>query len=274
MSSTILTISSYTAYDYCGNKITSAVLQILGHDVAILNTTNLSNPLGPLYPKSAGGSILSGAEFRENFAPFWRDNNLAPPKMVVVGYLPSADLVEAVADFVDEIKPEFLIIDPIFGDHGRFYNSPDIVEPFKNRLVSKADLVTPNYFEACLLANFDEKEPISESTITKLSQELIDLGAKNVIISSADYSDHKLISCLATKSFTKTFLIEKLDCYVLGTGDFFTGLLSHILYQYNELSAEKYLEALDLTGKLMRKVLEVGKKDMNPFLMIDEIRKL
>lgn len=69
--------------------------------------------------------------------------------MVLSGYVPGAAGVHAMGEIANELKRTngvFWLLDPVMGDEGKLYVSPDVVPAYKE-LVGSADLITPNQYE-------------------------------------------------------------------------------------------------------------------------------
>lgn len=75
--------------------------------------------------------------------------------MMLSGYIPGAEAVAAVGNIAKELKEKtktqpgkfFWVLDPVMGDNGRLYVAEDVVPAYKS-LLSSADLILPNQFEA------------------------------------------------------------------------------------------------------------------------------
>lgn len=77
--------------------------------------------------------------------------------MMLSGYIPGADAVQAVGRIAAELKEKarsrrepgsfFWVLDPVMGDHGKLYVAQDVVPAYKS-LLPNADLILPNQFEA------------------------------------------------------------------------------------------------------------------------------
>lgn len=84
-----------------------------------------------------------------------RENYLDDFDMMLSGYVPGSEAVEAVGAIAKELKESnkdhagkfFWVLDPVMGDHGRLYVADDVVPAYKS-LLSYADLILPNQFEA------------------------------------------------------------------------------------------------------------------------------
>jgi pyridoxine kinase len=80
--------------------------------------------------------------------------------MMLSGYIPGAPAVGAVGRIAHELKTKaesrpgsfFWVLDPVMGDNGELYVARDVVPAYK-ALVSYADLILPNQFEAECVAN-------------------------------------------------------------------------------------------------------------------------
>lgn len=84
-----------------------------------------------------------------------QDSHLADFDMLLSGYLPGADSVQALGMLARELKLQanlkpgsfFWVLDPVMGDNGNLYVAEDVVPAYKD-LIRDADLILPNQFEA------------------------------------------------------------------------------------------------------------------------------
>lgn len=79
------------------------------------------------------------------------------------GYLEGAQQIEKVIRFLDTFQTQdnIYLADPVMGDHGKPYtmHSRQLVEGMKE-LVKRADAITPNLTELCMLTDTDYEEMI------------------------------------------------------------------------------------------------------------------
>ncbi|KAI9741112.1 MAG: putative pyridoxal kinase [Cirrosporium novae-zelandiae] len=152
----VLAIASHVVYGYVGNTMATFVMQSLGAEVAALNTVHFSNHTG--YGQTKGTkttadeivSIYSGLQ----------QSHLTDFDMMLTGYAPSAEAVSAVGQIAKDLKKKaqgkpgsfFWVLDPVMGDEGRLYVSPQ-VPPAYQALLPHADLILPNQFEAETLSS-------------------------------------------------------------------------------------------------------------------------
>jgi hydroxymethylpyrimidine/phosphomethylpyrimidine kinase len=104
------------------------------------------------------------------------------------GMLSSADIVEAVADAVEEMGIRNLVIDPVFvSKHGDALLQYDAVDALKKRVIPLAALVTPNLHEASSLAGFDVT---SRRDMQEAATAILDLGAGAVLVKGGHLEGH------------------------------------------------------------------------------------
>lgn len=158
------------------------------------------------------------------------------------GYLASAAQVEIVVRLIETFykKGLMVVVDPVMGDNGSTYESlgDDLVQEMK-RLITKADIITPNLTEAALLLDEAYDPNVDIQTIKEWLVRLSDKGPSTVIITSVPELPHKKItSVVAYEALTKRFW--KVSCHYLpanypGTGDSFTSVLTGALLQGDSL---------------------------------------
>jgi pyridoxine kinase len=126
-------------------------MQSLGCDVAALNTVQFSNHTGYRQFK---GTRVSAQEISDLYDGL-RQSYLDDFDMMLSGYIPGAEAVEAVGRIAEELKRKaaskpgsfFWVLDPVMGDNGNLYVAQDVVPAYR-RMVEGADLILPNQFEA------------------------------------------------------------------------------------------------------------------------------
>jgi len=161
---------------------------------------------------------------------------------VYSGYLASAAQVKIVEYLIDTFykKDMLVVVDPVMGDNGSRYASlgMDLVKEMQ-RLIQKADVITPNLTEAALLLDEDYTELVDINTIKQWLMRLSEKGPSTVIITSVpELPKNKTTSVIAYESKTQRFW--KVSCHYLpanypGTGDSFTSALTGSLLQGDSL---------------------------------------
>ena len=160
--------------------------------------------------------------------------------MLLSGYIPSADAVDAVGAIARDLRLKsntkpgsfFWVLDPVMGDQGRLYVEEGIVGRYKE-VLGEADLVLPNQFEAELLGGFEQGfigekgEEGARTVVDALHRK----GVRHVVITSVrvEGSEGLVVvgSTVNSKGEGRCWKIQvpELKCFFSGTGDMFAGLM-------------------------------------------------
>jgi len=160
---------------------------------------------------------------------------------VYSGFLGSSRQVEIVSDFIDDFssKGELTVVDPVMGDDGKTYGpyGNDMVKAMRN-LITKADIITPNFTEACLLLDNDYRTDIKIPLLKDWMRKLSDKGPEKVVFTSVPVSDKSRSFVFAYDRSFDTFW--KVSCSYIpaaypGTGDIFTSVLTGAILQGDSL---------------------------------------
>ncbi|KAG5513538.1 hypothetical protein PMAC_000970 [Pneumocystis sp. 'macacae'] len=143
----VLSIQSSVSWGYCGNRSATFPLQLLGYDVSVIHTVQFSNHT--CYGHWRGQSF-SGQHLMDLYQGL-KDNGISKEyHFLLTGYVPGKEGAESMACIVKDLKDNNptigWLLDPVLGDRGRLYVSPDVV-PIYKQLLFMSDLITPNQFE-------------------------------------------------------------------------------------------------------------------------------
>jgi pyridoxine kinase len=136
-------------YGAAGNSAAVFPLQRLGNEVWPINTVEFSNHTGY---GAWRGPVFDGA-YVDNLVTGIEERGVLPRcQALLSGYIGAADIGGAVDRAVVKVKtanPSALYCcDPVMGDSDRgAYVEAGIISLFCERLVKKADVITPNLFE-------------------------------------------------------------------------------------------------------------------------------
>nr|WP_295680500.1 PfkB family carbohydrate kinase [uncultured Lachnoclostridium sp.] len=124
-------------------------------------------------------------------------------------------------------KETLIFVDPIMGDHGKLYSvSTEEVCLGYQRLLTYADVVTPNLTECCRLLElpYPNETPTYQELETML-QKLHERGPKYIVITGLDYGETigNMVSDGESIELIRTPRIGKERC---GTGDVFMSVLA------------------------------------------------
>ena len=141
-----LILSSTVASSRVGASAASFCLQRLGIETIVLPTTLMGRHPGWGNP---GGGATDAAVLRD----IWKAVTAQEIKFdaVLTGYMGETahiDLGEDIIDHVRAINPKAIIaVDPVMGDHGQLYIPDHRAAAIIERLIPKADFITPNMWE-------------------------------------------------------------------------------------------------------------------------------
>lgn len=176
------------------------------------------------------------------------------------GYLGSRGQIDIVGDFIERFgKNSLVVIDPVMGDNElcdtqMVYSKrmAEIVDGMKG-LVKKADVITPNVTEACLLLGTEYiNHPLSNEELCKLMKELSELGVDKIAVTSVMTGENEMSVGVYDKSENRFY---KIDCGFVnrpfhGTGDIFTGALTGAL-----LKGESFVRAANIAVGFVREAI-------------------
>lgn len=182
----ILSVQSHVTHGYVGNKAAVFPLQLHGFDVDAVNTVSLSNHSG--YPVIKGHRMDLG-EFT-TIVDGLRANGFLPDyAYVLTGYINNAEIIQHIEALVNEInaarqsagKPKVTYLcDPVMGDDGRLYCKDEVIEAYR-KILSVADVATPNFFEAQVLSGI---EVVDVASACNAADWFHEQGTPTVIIKS------------------------------------------------------------------------------------------
>jgi pyridoxine kinase len=151
--STILSIQSSVAYGHVGNSAAVFPLQRLGVEVWPVHTVHFSNHTGY---GAWRGPLMAAAEVREVIAGVEERGVLGEIDVVLSGYQGAEEIGDVILDAVARTKAAnpaaIYACDPVMGNaaSGCFVH-PAIPVLLREKVVPRADLITPNQFELGLL---------------------------------------------------------------------------------------------------------------------------
>lgn len=149
---------------------------------------------------------------------------------IYTGFLGSVKQVRIVRDFIETFSDSNtkIIVDPVMGDNGKKYATFDdeLCREIK-KLLPKANIITPNITEACILSETEYKSgEYSEFELLEIAEKLHNLGAENIIITGIEKGNE-------ISNFVHTYKNEHFAVAVpvsgtshAGTGDVFASVIA------------------------------------------------
>lgn len=223
---TVISIQSQVAWGHVGNSAAVFPIQLHGIDVIAVPTTLLSNRPG--YPTIRGrvldvqlvADLLRGIEER---------GAIEGARMILSGYLGSADIAQEVAEFVARAKAQnqhlLYCCDPVLGDRGDgLYVRSDIPPLVRDQLCPLADIVTPNHFELEFLCG---AKAATTAEVVALARTMLARGPSTVVVTSvelADTQDGEIETLAVERDGAWRVATPRVPINPNGTGDLFAAL--------------------------------------------------
>lgn len=216
----ILTIQDISCVGQCSLTVALPILSACGLETAILPSAVLSTHTAGF----KGFTFRDLADDMPSILKHWVSENITFDA-VYTGYLGSISQVDYVLDIVSKTlkKGGKLFVDPAMADNGKLYSifNDDYVKAMA-KLCSNADYIIPNITEACFLTGEEYKEVYDKNYVDGLIKKLIDMGAKNVILTGVSYEEGKTGVVAYENGQYYYYEHEKLPNSCHGTGDIYS----------------------------------------------------
>jgi pyridoxine kinase len=244
----VAAVHDLSCFGRCSLTVIMPILSAMGIQVCPLPTAVLSTHLG-------GFKELAFCDFTKHMPDFfhhWKSEGIAFD-CIYSGFLASTQQIDVVQQFIDEFSSNrpLVLVDPVMGDEGKLYSiyTPPMQEQMK-RLVKRADIITPNYTEACFLLGESYQEQVDN--IEKMKEWLIflaDFGPSIVVMTGIPFANEKILTIGYDKkqnAFWEVFN-DYIPAKYPGTGDIFASVLVGSLLHKESLSAA-IKQATEFTG--------------------------
>ena len=153
---------------------------------------------------------------------------------ILTGYIASATQAELISGFIDEFATEntVTVVDPVMADDGQVYGtySKSLCAKVAH-LAKKADIITPNITELCILARHSYKDLIMQSsrpdylkTVENIARTLL-VGKVRCVIVTGVRSSNCICNLLVEKDNVSVSKSEIFGGSYSGTGDIFSSII-------------------------------------------------
>lgn len=248
----IASIQDFSCIGSCSQTIALPVLSAMGVECAALPTALLS-----AHTAFDGFVSLDLTPQLPAIMAHWRAMHLRFDA-VYTGYLASPEqvgLVGALLDGMDE-RPALTLIDPVMGDNGALYAGfSDSFPQAMRALCGRADVLTPNVTEACLLTG-TAYSPVQDAAQTRrLLERLLELGCRAAVLTGLRVDGDMAVAALqrdGTGTLVRTSYIPEV---FHGTGDLFASTCAGALVQGAPLERAVRLAA-DYVALTLRRTVQ------------------
>lgn len=235
MTKKIAVINDLSGFGRCSLTAAIPVIAAMGIQPCPLPTAVLSAQTG--YPSYFIDDYTDKMEkiYRE-----WEKMN-AVFDGIYTGFLSDTEQIRRVGRFLDIFCNEdgFLLVDPVMGDNGaRFGIFSEEFQRAMQELVSRADIITPNLTELCLLTGADcrmagehlNKEEIL-GAVRQMAEEVTASGPSEVVVTGIRFRDEdagkEMMGNLAvSRRSAELCAAEFMGESYSGTGDLFASVIA------------------------------------------------
>jgi pyridoxine kinase len=224
--------NDFAGFGRCSATVALPVISTLGVQVCPVPTSILSNHLG--FPLCHFDDYTPHIH---DYIRTWKALGLSFDGLYC-GFLGSVEQICLVEEFLSLFSPGFFLLDPVMGDHGRTYSSVTAAhcDSLKG-LAGRADILTPNLTEACLLADIPYTEEPSERDIDLLCVRLKEkYPHADIVITGIAYG-RTLLNIILTGHEKITCAAPAAGASRPGTGDIFASILSAEVLSGKDLSS-------------------------------------
>lgn len=223
-----------------------------------------------IFSNQTGYDSFTSVDFTEHMSSFiteWKKLG-AEFDGILTGFISSSEQGKIISEFIDDFKKEntVVLVDPVMGDDGRIYPCYDekSIEAVK-QIASKADIITPNLTELCLLCGKNYTDIIECDTdimLEKIRSMAAQTG-KTVIVTGIHLSENIIANAVLDSGNFTVIKSKKLGGGFSGTGDI---LASYVLSQYlNKSSIETAVKkASDFIEKAIACTINDTDENYNP----------
>lgn len=254
----VAAVHDISCFGRCSLTVIMPILSCMGIQVCPLPTAVLSTHLG-------GFTQIAFCDFTEHMPGFyqhWKRENI-DFDCIYSGFLASEKQIDTVIHFIEEFSDNksLVLVDPVMGDEGKLYSvyTPQMQEHMK-RLISKADIITPNFTEACfLLGELYTDQVVKTDLIKNWLIRLADFGPSVVIMTGIPVEGKQIMNISyekSTGSFWQVFS-EHIPAKYPGTGDIFASILAGALLSQYSVAAAMQLAA-DFVAMAIKVTYEAG----------------
>lgn len=217
----VLVIEDYSCIGNCSMTSAIPIISANGHNVVGMPSALLSTQTG-------GISGFTYLDLASNMMPMYEHWDKLGIKFdcVYTGFLGTmecCDNVEAILKR-EKAKGTLICVDPAMADNGKLYAIFD--DKYAQRmatLCSYADIITPNFTEAKLLADLKLDLVPNEDNARMILNILKTKGFKNVILTGIEKDGQIGLAILAKNKISYVY-DKKYDAYVHGAGDVFASM--------------------------------------------------
>ncbi len=183
---------------------------------------------------------------------------------IYTGFVSGEHQLEKIHEFLDLFREEdtFLLVDPVMGDNGvRYPFFTERIASEMRRLALRADIITPNLTELCLLTGRDYRETVQGlgkeqivEAARQMAAELMAEGVEQVLVTGIRYREEDGEEMMGNLAVTEGGAVFRAFPFIgesySGTGDLFASVIAGGRARGEELS-----ESMELAGEMIEEAI-------------------
>lgn len=249
MAKRVAVINDLSGFGKCSLTAAIPVLSAMGVQACPVPTALLTN--------QSGFNKYRCVDFTDNmddYIEMWSENK-AEFDGIFSGYVANVRQIDIIARFIDTFSKENtkVMVDPVMGDYGVMHKACDEHMCRKMRdIANKADYITPNMTELCILTgkSYSEVAKLSgDELFTKIQNMAMGLAAANnqTVIVTGVTDGGCIYNCIYDKSGSYLVKSKLFSGSFSGTGDLFAsaflgGIMNGLCIKDSVSKASKFLE--------------------------------
>lgn len=219
----IAVINDFSGFGRCSLTVSLPIISAAGIQCCAMPTAVFSN--------HTGYKDYFFDDYTDKMEPYyskWEKLGLSFDG-IYVGFLGSERQTDIVRNFLSRFadKDTRIIIDPVMGDDGKAYATLTREHCRSlRRLVGRADIITPNLTEACILTGYPYSATISDQyTLYQIGRRLSELTDADVVITGIE-SGNDICDFVYNKSGYQLMRTPNAGSRRAGTGDVFASVVA------------------------------------------------
>ena len=216
----IAVINDLSGFGRCSLSVALPIISAMGIECNPIPTAILSN--------QTGYNDFYSVDFTAHLTPYidvWKKQN-ASFDAILTGYLGSEKQVDIILDFIEHFgKNSLTFVDPVMADDGVLYDTYDekLCEKVK-LLTKKANIITPNLTELCILCGADYEKINDIEKVYSLAKTLLTETTKTVIVTGVK-NHNEIFNVIVSENGKNVVKSKLLGGSYSGTGDIFSSIV-------------------------------------------------
>ncbi len=259
----VAVINDMSGFGKCSLSASIAILSAMGLQPCAMPTAVLTNQT-----EFNNHYCVDLTDSMPRFIEMW-SKNCEEFDGIYSGYVANEKQIDIINNFITKFNTNStrVLVDPVMGDNGKLYPaySPQICLKMKD-LVKRADIITPNLTELCIIADKDYSKLVAQKNSQNYIEQIFDIAKSAIshieqqIVVTGIKKDGYLYNGVFSRNKSFVEKSEEIGPRFSGTGDIFASVVCGDIINGN--STEHAVQTATNFVKLA--VLETVKEPYDP----------